>query len=189
MRALSHPVRLALIEVLTVHGALTATEAGKLIEESPTTCSFHLRQLAKYGFVEEAGRGPGRSRLWRVTHLGWTTGGAAGGTEEDVAGEALGEIALQRQLERHRHFNRRRSDYPPRWQNAGSESHTVWWVTPDEAAALRREIDDLVHRFRDRLEDPAMRPTGAAPVEVVMLSHVFVPPESVVGQPSEPDET
>lgn len=52
------PVRLALLEVLTFRGPLTATEAGQLIEESPTTCSFHLRQLAKYGFVEEAGGEP-----------------------------------------------------------------------------------------------------------------------------------
>ncbi|MER6200563.1 helix-turn-helix domain-containing protein [Streptomyces sp. NPDC001586] len=180
MRALSHPVRLALIEVLTVHGALTATQAGKLIGESPTTCSFHLRQLAKFGFVEEAGRGPGRSRPWQVTRLGWTLDGPTSDTEDDVAGEALVEIALQRQLERHHHFNRQRSDYPAGWQGAGGESHTVWWVTPDEAAALQREIDDLIYRFRDRLEDPALRPTGASPVEVVVLSHLFLPPGPVM---------
>lgn len=56
------PVRLALLEVLTFRGPLTATEAGQLIEESPTTCSFHLRQLAKYGFVEEGWGGAGRRR-------------------------------------------------------------------------------------------------------------------------------
>ena len=59
LRALSHPVRLALIEQLTIGGPMTATEVGELIGESPTTCSFHLRQLAKYGFVEEAGGGKG----------------------------------------------------------------------------------------------------------------------------------
>ena len=57
LRALAHPVRVALIETLSVEGPLTATEAGERIGESPTTCSFHLRQLAKYGFVEEAGAG------------------------------------------------------------------------------------------------------------------------------------
>jgi len=55
MRALTHPVRLALLEVLATEGPLTATEAGELIGESPTTCSFHFRQLKKYGFIEEAG--------------------------------------------------------------------------------------------------------------------------------------
>jgi DNA-binding transcriptional ArsR family regulator len=42
LRALSHPVRLALLEALAT-GPLTATEAGELIDETPTTCSFHLR--------------------------------------------------------------------------------------------------------------------------------------------------
>ena len=63
LRALTHPVRIALIEALLLGGAMTATEVGEQIGESPTTCSFHLRQLAKYGFVEEAGggrAGPGR---------------------------------------------------------------------------------------------------------------------------------
>ena len=63
LRALTHPVRIALIEALLLGGAMTATEVGERISESPTTCSFHLRQLAKYGFVEEAGgvrAGPGR---------------------------------------------------------------------------------------------------------------------------------
>ena len=59
LRALTHPVRLALLEALALEGPLTATAAGELIGESPTTCSFHFRQLAKYGFVEEAASGPG----------------------------------------------------------------------------------------------------------------------------------
>ena len=56
MRAVAHPVRIALLEVLGTDGPLTATQAGEHIGESPTTCSFHLRQLAKYGFIEEVGR-------------------------------------------------------------------------------------------------------------------------------------
>ena len=70
LRALTHPVRIALIEALLLGGAMTATEVGERIGESPTTCSFHLRQLAKYGFVEEAGGGKGRSRPWRLTSIG-----------------------------------------------------------------------------------------------------------------------
>src|ERR1700678_1402201 len=70
MRALAHPVRIALIEVLMLGGAMTATEAGERIGESPTTCSFHLRQLAKYGLAEEAGGGRGRARPWRMPSIG-----------------------------------------------------------------------------------------------------------------------
>ena len=70
LRALAHPVRIALFEELALGGAMTATEIGERIGETATTCSFHLRQLAKYGFVEEAGGGTGRSRPWRLTPVG-----------------------------------------------------------------------------------------------------------------------
>src|SRR3954467_10413411 len=65
LRAVAHPVRLELIGLLRREGPLTATAAGALIGESPANCSFHLRQLAKYGLVEEAGGGRGRERPWR----------------------------------------------------------------------------------------------------------------------------
>ena len=56
MRALAHPVRMALIELYGVHATLTATQASEALGESPANCAFHLRTLARYGFVE------GRSR-------------------------------------------------------------------------------------------------------------------------------
>src|SRR5580700_11568611 len=73
LRAMAHPIRLSLIGVLRREGPLTATQAGELIGESSASCSFHLRQLAKYGLVEEAGGGHGRERPWRATTMftGW----------------------------------------------------------------------------------------------------------------------
>src|SRR5580693_3114647 len=87
LRALAHPVRIALIEALTLRGAMTATEVGELIGESPTTCSFHLRQLAKYGFVEEAGGGKGRARPWRITSIGMSVT-TTHDPEAEIAGDA-----------------------------------------------------------------------------------------------------
>ena len=69
MRALAHPLRLTLLEQLGRAGTLTATQAAEIVGESPANCSFHLRTLAKYGFVEEAATGQGRERPWRrVAH-------------------------------------------------------------------------------------------------------------------------
>lgn len=187
IRALSHAVRLALIEVLGVHGALTATQAGELIGESATTCSFHLRQLAKYGFVEEAGKGPGRSRPWRVKQVGWIVEEIANDTEQNAAAKILGEIALERQLQRHQEFNHRKHEYPVEWRDAGDESHTVWWVTPSEMASLQQEINNLIYRFRERLENPELRPAGVLPVEVMVLTHLFTPPD-IVAQSHEQDK-
>ena len=67
MRAVAHPKRLALIGLLRREGPLTATEAGARLGESSGSMSFHLRQLAKYGLVEETGEGTGRQKPWRAT--------------------------------------------------------------------------------------------------------------------------
>ena len=55
LRALAHPIRIRLLEVLGLAGPLTATQAGERIGETPTMCSFHLRQLAKWLFRNEWG--------------------------------------------------------------------------------------------------------------------------------------
>lgn len=62
MRALAHPVRLALIEILGVTRTLTTAQVSEMLGESPANCAFHLRTLDKYGFVREAGGGRGRER-------------------------------------------------------------------------------------------------------------------------------
>src|SRR4051794_21654441 len=65
LMALAHPVRMGIIEHLSVSGPLTATELADRLDESPANCSWHLRKLAEHGFVEEAGGGIGRKRPWR----------------------------------------------------------------------------------------------------------------------------
>src|SRR5579863_6253057 len=67
LRGYAHPVRMKLVGLLRTEGPLTATQAAELLGESSGTCSFHLRQLAKYGLVEEAAGGTGREKPWRAT--------------------------------------------------------------------------------------------------------------------------
>ena len=71
LTALAHPVRMAIIELLTISGPLTATELADRLDESPANCSWHLRKLAQHGFVEEAEGGKGRQRPWQVPGLGF----------------------------------------------------------------------------------------------------------------------
>lgn len=66
IRALAHPLRLRILNVLAEHGPLTATEMSQQISESPQNCSFHLRTLARYGYIEDAGGGTGRKRPWKL---------------------------------------------------------------------------------------------------------------------------
>ncbi len=99
LRAPTHPVRIALIEALTVDGRLTATKAAEVVGESPTTCAFHLRQLARYGFVEDAERGPGRRPSWRMRSIGTVIASEGSDPEANVAAAAVSGLVRQRLLE------------------------------------------------------------------------------------------
>src|SRR3954467_8550651 len=65
LRGYAHPTRMALMGLLRREGPHTATRAAARVGESFASCSFHLRQLAKYGLVEQAGGGRGREKPWR----------------------------------------------------------------------------------------------------------------------------
>ena len=51
LKALAHPLRMALLGALVTEGPLTASQAAALLSESPSNCSWHLRKLAEHGFV------------------------------------------------------------------------------------------------------------------------------------------
>jgi DNA-binding transcriptional ArsR family regulator len=172
MRALVHPVRIALLEELAIAGPLTATEVGERIGESATTCSFHLRQLAKYGMVEEAGGGKGRARPWRMTTIGMSISGAHGDTETRIAATVLGDVVRERNLQRFATWRATRRTYPQEWQDAADDSSYLLFLTADELQQLGQEVMDLLmNRYWERLSDPAKRPPGAAPVEMLVFSY------------------
>jgi predicted ArsR family transcriptional regulator len=178
MRALAHPVRMALMEELTVADELTATQAASLVGESPANCSFHLRQLAKYGFVEESNNGHGRNRPWRLINHSLEL------NREQVEGEPAAEVALtsltrmfqERAVDRLRQWWRTEAAFPRRWRRAAQSKQTVWWVTPEELEELGAELLALLHRYHERIEDPTQRPAGAAPVEFLAFAYPLVMP-------------
>src|SRR6201991_4677343 len=100
IRALAHPLRLQLLEELADAGTLTATEAGERVGESPANASFHLRQLAKYGFVEEAEGGTGRRRPWKLRQLGMRWTDVQDDPETARAARALSRVTQDRFLDR-----------------------------------------------------------------------------------------
>lgn len=172
LRALAHPVRIALVEALSIYGPLTATEAGERIGETPTTCSFHLRQLARYGFVEEAGGGKGRARPWKMTSIGMTIAATNEDSEAQVAARVLGRMIRQRQLDRFRRWEETRADYPKAWQDGAIDDEYVFFLTAEELSALGRELLDLLRaRAHERLADPSKRPPGSLPIELLVLGY------------------
>src|SRR5271156_2671012 len=97
---------------------MTATEIGERIGESATTCSFHLRQLAKYGFVEEAGSAPGRRRPWKLAVRRVQVSSSGGDPERGAAAVALESLLVDRWFDRLSQWQRTRTHYSTEWQEA-----------------------------------------------------------------------
>jgi DNA-binding transcriptional ArsR family regulator len=171
MRAVAHPVRIALLEVLGSEGPLTATQAGELIGESPTTCSFHLRQLAKYGFIEEVEGVAGRRRPWRLIHTGLTFSDVSDDPETRLAATALTRVLHDFYLDRLKEGLALRRDTPTEWQKATGADEFLLYVTVDELQALNEQMLALVKPFVERIGNPKTRPRGSLPIEVLFFAY------------------
>jgi len=167
MRALAHPVRLALLEVLALEGPLTATKAAELLDESPGNMSWHLQTLAKYGFVAEAGGGVGRARPWKLLNLGqrFRVDDSTAPETKRAAG-ALAELFNERVFQNIREWAAQRSSFPLEWQQAAFGVHALSYMTPAEMAEVSNEILEVLTRFSGRMTDPSTRPPDAIPVGV-----------------------
>jgi hypothetical protein len=171
MRALAHPLRWALLEALLHAGTLTATQAGEILGETPANCAFHLRTLARYGLVEEAGGGKGRERPWRRVNRGFNLEIATLDPQAAAAADVLDEFWTTRTLDRATAALRRKRSWPAGWLGNLGESQTISYITPAEAKELQEVLLAALRRYRERTADPSLRPPGAMPIEYLVLSY------------------
>jgi DNA-binding transcriptional ArsR family regulator len=169
MRALAHPARLAIMEHLGLEGPATATECAEVAGLSPSACSYHLRALARYGFVEEDREHAvdGRHRPWRVRAISFDI---ASVSDQPRAARPAARLLLQAARSRsdqiRADYEEREAAFPREWREAGGWMQDVLHVTPAELDRLRSEVAELTGRHR-RL-DPADRPADARRVYVVL---------------------
>jgi predicted transcriptional regulator len=185
MRALAHPLRVSLIEAIgnAETRTLTATEASELLGESPANCAFHLRTLAKYGFVEEAGGGRGRERPWRLKFRGLEITPPWQDTETRLAVHAVTSVWIDRWLVRARDRLMRVIGYPPAWQEATLASQMNLHLTPQEAKDLGAAVHELTKPYEARQDDPSLRPPGSAPYEVMLFGYPLDEPRRPARRP------
>ena len=178
MRALAHPLRVALIEAIGMAEGqtLTATQASELLGESPANCAFHLRTLAKYGFVEEAGGGRGRERPWRRRYSSFGFSPPWQTEESRLALEAVGSVWLNRWLDRLRDRLLRMVNHPAKWQAAAIASQWTLYLTAQEARELDQALREPLKAFDDRLDNPSKRPAGSLPYEVLLFGYTLTDP-------------
>jgi predicted transcriptional regulator len=161
LRAYAHPVRMALIGLLRSEGQKTATQAAELLGESSGTCSFHLRQLAKYGLVEEAEGGTGRDKPWRATAQRTRFPSSSEDPEVAAAGGQVNAVFAEQYFARLMRWLDRRPEEPARWREAAVFGDRILYVTADELAGLGARMDALLDQYLDRLVKPELRPEGA----------------------------
>ncbi|MDG4831794.1 helix-turn-helix domain-containing protein [Solwaraspora sp. WMMD1047] len=169
LRGYAHPLRMALVGLLRVQGPMTATQAAEQLGESVPSCSFHLRQLAKYGLAERVEGADARERPWRATArvTSWDSGSDDPAVQ--AATDQLNTTILDHYLRRAQAYLARRSAEPARWRDVTGFGDSLVYVTPDELATLRRRIDELLAEFDDRATDPAARPADARGIGFIQL--------------------
>ncbi len=169
VRALAHPLRLALLDYLDGAGEATATQCAQHTGESVANCSFHLRVLARYGFIEPAER-RGRERPWRPgphrEHL--TPDASVPGSVRAIV--ELVDVALRQEVDGFVGFLRERAERSGAADEAGgladrslpsSMTKDAFWATPEETFRLLDAIGALMEPYAARAQHADQRPAGA----------------------------
>ena len=156
LRALAHPVRLRMLGLLRVDGPATATTLARRLGLNTGATSYHLRQLAAHGFIEDdPDRGNGRERWWRAAHRSTITETPHRPTTEEhdthaAYLEAVGVLYAQ-QLQRAIELA---PTLPEPWQRVGTFSDWQVRVTPERARALREELQRVVETYAEDVDHP-----------------------------------
>jgi DNA-binding transcriptional ArsR family regulator len=171
LRALAHPLRLRLHALVGREGSLTAADAARQLGISQALASHHLRQLAKYGYIERDEAGDNRERPWRVTSTSnsWDPGGTPDGWESL---EMLERVILERVSAQFADWQQRRSDADPGWAEHTGISQSMVYLTLAEMTELEQAWAALINPLARRRPIGAheKRPAGAIPVDITLIA-------------------
>jgi DNA-binding transcriptional ArsR family regulator len=156
LRALAHPLRMSLLAALRSDGPSTASRLADRLGESSGATSYHLRQLAGFGFVEEVpDEGTGRERWWRALHRStrWNTEDFL----DQPGGPAIVDELTDRIVAHQRRmlaaFAAEREQTDDDWRAAASLNDWALRVSPGRAKELMDELNGVVQRWRDEHEE------------------------------------
>jgi DNA-binding transcriptional ArsR family regulator len=153
LRALAHPLRLAILATLRDFGPATASQLAQRLGESSGSTSYHLRQLAAYRFVaEDPARGTARERWWtsvdRETRLNRAL---LESPDPEIAGAAaslLQELARQhaRALDT---WLAEAPSWSPDWRRTAEMSDFQLRLVPERARELTERLHAVVRDYAE----------------------------------------
>jgi DNA-binding transcriptional ArsR family regulator len=151
LRAIAHPTRNRILSELSAAGSLRAADIARLLEVPANQASFHLRQLAKYGLVEEAPdeARDRRDRVWRLADadgISFRTGDVL----DQPGGQAAWAVFQRNAIAWGHHLVDRALEREPGPEKHKSVSEYALRLTPEESDQLMREVNELVETWRQR---------------------------------------
>ena len=152
LRGLAHPLRMQLLDTLRFGGPATASQLAEKLGESSGSTSYHLRQLAAHGFVEDAPeRGKGRERWWQAAVQGLSFDEAlltdASPAVRGAADMYLHEVATTQGQELSTWLGTRQ-DWPEEWNSRWDMSSETLHLTPELTRELVEKMHALVDSYR-----------------------------------------
>ncbi|MER6567326.1 helix-turn-helix domain-containing protein [Streptomyces sp. NPDC001093] len=174
LRGLAHPLRMQLLNALRRGGPATASQLAEKLGESSGATSYHLRQLAAHGFVEDVPeQGKGRERWWKAVHMGVRFDEALlKDRDPEVRGAAdlfMHEVANQHTRDLATWLGTR-EDWSEAWNRSSDVSDWTLSLTPELASELIEKMHDLVESYR------ALAPKAATPDTEQVRIHTHVLP-------------
>ena len=152
LRAVADPIRYRILGHLMAVGPQTASQCAAVVGATPSNCSYHLRELARYGLVErvEAGSADGRERLWRPAATGFSYD-----VPEDQADHPVATLARKRLI--HAGIDDEadlahaavelHDQLPVEWQEVDTLATYGLRVSPEELRDLVAKIDALIRPY------------------------------------------
>jgi DNA-binding transcriptional ArsR family regulator len=157
LRAFTHPLRMRLLAALRFDGPATASDLGRLLGESSGATSYHLRQLARFGFIVEDDEQPSRrERRWKAAHE-LTSWEPTDFVDDPAARSVLRILARERirfMVEQLRRWYEGRQHWSRAWVAAAQDSDMVIRMRPEDLDRMGREIWDVVTRYADTQRAP-----------------------------------
>jgi hypothetical protein len=161
LRALAHPMRWKLIDLLDGGSSATATQCAVVLKESVASCSYHLGILAKYGYVELVPDVTGREKPWRLSSSRHDLRSSTPDSDETRAAHAAGEAFLDHELTVMKSRLRHAHDESPDWRTAITAVGATVSVTSAELRELKDDVTDTILRFERQKLERTLRPTDA----------------------------
>ncbi|GAA2044510.1 helix-turn-helix domain-containing protein [Streptomyces cheonanensis] len=179
--AIAHPLRMRLLGALREHGPATASHLAERLGESSGATSYHLRQLAVFGFVEDdPDRGTGRERWWRSAYdstLIDDTSEMLDHADPRVRGALhlyQQEVAAHHALEQ-ASFLGSFHEWPAQWREASDLSDFTLQLTARQAQELVERLHAVIAEYGTAVQDTE----ETQPVRVHL--HAFPRPPEPLG--------